>query len=45
MKVLSKKIQGEITLTSSEMSDKSEEYKKAGIVQKVRGITEIQGGG
>ena len=24
------------------MSDKSEEYKKAGIVQKVRGMTEIQ---
>ncbi|KAK3102572.1 hypothetical protein FSP39_012288 [Pinctada imbricata] len=34
VKVLSKKIQGQITLTSSEVSDKSEGYKKAGIIEK-----------
>lgn len=34
-KVLSKKIQGKITLTSSEKDSQSEEYKSAGIVTKV----------
>ncbi|XP_060065109.1 wolframin-like [Ylistrum balloti] len=34
-KVLSKKIQGKITLTSSEKDSQSEEYKKAGIINKV----------